>query len=503
MRQKTVLLLLSLVLTTIFFLQPEASMQSGDLSYPQLTKEEIAGILIDDFVPLPKDIFQTDPHLSAPYATGTVNRTALEAATARFNAIRRLSGLPPVVLDMTLSEKAQYGAVLLNASDYAHLPKKPTDMTSEFYTQGRAATSSSNLYIGKNLITAVDGFMHDSDTYNLPNLGHRRWQQSPFMGRIGFGYVPAANGRKSFVVEKISDMSGEPFDYDLITWPSSGNFPNEMFNGPAAWSIILNSKKYKTPDISAVKVTLTRQSDNKVWEFSGKYDVSVSGDYFRANTVTGLPGPCIIFRPGNTNKYEGIWTVSVAGVTDKQGNPVDISYTVDFFSMSDIEESPYSDVSRSNPLYGAVKGAYSDGVLPGVSQGTRTAYEPDTALSGAFWGYIMGSSFYKGELYPSTTGDISGRWLSLAEEHGLLNEISDIDKISRGDMAHCLIRILMDLELYTPSDNAATDLSECVRLGLLNNGPEDTTLTRGDAAAVYMGLRTLAESKGELPWLMA
>ena len=70
-------------------------------------------------------------------------------------------------------------------------------------------------------------------------------------------------------------------------------------------------------------------------------------------------------------------------------------------------------------------------------------------------------------------------------------------------MAHCLIRILMDLELYTPSDNAATDLSECVRLGLLNNGPEDTTLTRGDAAAVYMGLRTLAESKGELPWLMA
>ena len=113
----------------------------------------------------------------------------------RLNALRRIAGVPDVALDSALSENAQYGAVLLAASDFSHSPAQPADMDGSFYQTASEATGSSNICAGRSLTGSVDAFMDDSDAGNIDRLGHRRWQLNPDMGRIGFGYAYSGASR--------------------------------------------------------------------------------------------------------------------------------------------------------------------------------------------------------------------------------------------------------------------------------------------------------------------
>ena len=151
--------------------------------------------------------------MNAPYATGTVKASALQAAVNRLNAVRRIAGLPNVTLDTALSQNAQYGAVLTAHNNYLdHYPAQPADMEQNFYTQAKSAVSSSNLSAGRNLPGAVDAFMDDSDASNISALGHRRWQLNPVLGKVGFGYAVSGTGYGSYVVEKVFDKSGSGCD---------------------------------------------------------------------------------------------------------------------------------------------------------------------------------------------------------------------------------------------------------------------------------------------------
>lgn len=308
---------------------------SGSLDMTKLSQTEIANLLSENPLTLPDEIFEEEPSITAPYRAGKVKTEALQAATDRLNALRRIAGLPDSVqLDMALSENAQYGAVIQAAQNgLSHTPAKPQDMDEAFYQEAYSASSSSNLASGYTLTGAVDGFMEDSDASNIAMFGHRRWQLNPTMGKVGFGTA----GR--FVAEKVFDNSGTGCDYDFIAWPASGNFPakeeqHTLFGGNYAWSVTLNPKKFQNPSLSSVSVTLTRESDGKSWELN-QSTRDTSGDYFNVELSGYGVSNCIIFRPSGIDQYSGTYTVEISGLRTSTGQPVsDFSYQVNFFDAS-------------------------------------------------------------------------------------------------------------------------------------------------------------------------
>ena len=84
-------------------------------------------------------------------------------------------------------------------------------------------------------------------------------------------------------------------------------------------------------DSSNVKVTLTRESDSKVWTFS---DSSSNGEFYVNNGGYGKTG-CIIFRPDDISTYSAndIFTVEIEGLNEP------VSYTVNFFDLEKEQET--------------------------------------------------------------------------------------------------------------------------------------------------------------------
>src|SRR5665647_1424141 len=118
--------------------------------------------------------YLTVPHISAPYAAGTLQQGFLQDGLNSINYARYLAGLPDdVVLDADLTDLAQHGAVLIAAGEFSHTPSKPADMDDAFYQAGYTATSSSNLGWGySNLASFNFSCMDDSDSSNIQWLGH-------------------------------------------------------------------------------------------------------------------------------------------------------------------------------------------------------------------------------------------------------------------------------------------------------------------------------------------
>ena len=330
---------------------PSGYKKSGSLSMEKLSQQEIKNLLAS--APLNNDtnVFEVEPTLS-PCTTGRVKPAAIQAATDRLTALRKLAGLPGVTMDTALNENAQYGAVLLAVLGYLeHEPAKPAGMDDAFYKQGYEATSTSNLAAGNNMTHSVDGLMDDSDSSNIDRLGHRRWQLNPALSKVGFGYARNTNSRYGqYVTEKVFDTSGAYVDYDFVGWPASGDFPSgQLFFEPhTAWSVSLNPGKYSAPSQSAITVTLTRDSDNRKWTFSGSnYSPSDSGEYFIVDNQGFGIDNCIVFRPSGITEYDGLYTVEIAGLKDRKGNAVNFAYQVNFFDLKDSPAPQPTDISAA------------------------------------------------------------------------------------------------------------------------------------------------------------
>lgn len=339
---------------------PSGLKSSGLSSLPKLTKAQITQLLADAPLGVSGDPFIKAPSIFAPYATGTVSEGALNAALQRLNLIRRLAGLNSVALDQELTQRAQYGAVLLAVNGVlSHHPGRPDDMDESFYQNGLNAASSSNIYMGTDatLPQAVDAFMDDSDQGNLPLLGHRRWLLNPTMSKTGFGY--SASGVRYgghpyyFATLWAFDRGGTTGDHDFIAWPASGAFPATLFEADQAWSVTLNPEKYAVPSLDSLTVTLTR-ADGAAWTLDGgqTYSAADSGAYLTVDTGNYGMANCIIFRPAlDVSSYSGLYTVTISGLNTPGGQAADFSYQVDFFTpgetSADPEGSGFSDVSPS------------------------------------------------------------------------------------------------------------------------------------------------------------
>lgn len=365
---------------------------SGSKDLDKLTKEEIVQLLEENPLTLPDDVFEVEPSYTAPYTSGQIKQEALQAAFNRLNALRRITGLPPVAsLDTEWCDLAQYGAVLLSVSEFSHYPARPAGMDDDFYSKAQSATSTSNISAGRTVTRAVDGFMDDSNSSNIDCLGHRRWQLNPFMSKVGFGYAYVASSpyrhyvdEKTF--ERYESHTGS-CDYDFVAWPASGNFPNTLFGGNIAWSVTVDPNQYQTPDKTNLTVTLTRQSDGESWTFDGNqsYTAANSGAYFNVNTDGyGDVENCIIFRPDGVSSYEGVYSVAISGLSTKSGEAATLSYQVDFFNPDTYSGDPGTNTYTIafNPNGGNLTGSTSmttgeDGKLSTLPTPAREGYTFD------------------------------------------------------------------------------------------------------------------------------
>ena len=274
--------------------------------------------------------------------------------------MRQQAGLDTITLDSTLNANAAQGALILAKLNKGldHFPSTPDKITDAQAKAGKYATATSNLsYYGSSvsstyfLSKAISGQMEDNDSGNRQSVGHRRWLLNPGVKQMGIGSATSKYEDYNYWytdVRVLDNTSNENYsssygttntttrtDYDFIAWPASGDMLSSAFEPGTPWSITLNPAEYSTPSASSVKVTVTRESDGTVWNFSS--GSTPTGGFFNVDTNWYAVPNAIIFDPGSSNvgsSYEGTYHVDVSGITSKSGSAVTLSYDVNFSSPS-------------------------------------------------------------------------------------------------------------------------------------------------------------------------
>lgn len=339
-RLPALLLCLSLLLPVCATAEESARLSGPDATHLALAEAWLA--LSPDLGEQP--VYLTEPSTSAPYAIGALNPVYLETGLSYLNYARQLAGLDPVTLTEHLCVQAQYGAVLLAATDtLSHAPARPADMDASFYRMGANACLGSNLsmrYLYQHhllLQSALQGYLDELSTANRADLGHRRWLLDPRLGRVGFGLATSASG-KQYIAVPVTDRTGTGAVPAAVCWPAEGDFPNTMLSASAPWSVSLDPQVYALPQSGQLSVTVTRLRDGA----SVTPAPAVSADrldgsspYVHISTAAYGLGACITFSPGaallGTGPLLGDYTVSVSGLTTASGENAPLTYTVRFF----------------------------------------------------------------------------------------------------------------------------------------------------------------------------
>ena len=290
-------------------------------------------------------IYDYDPNFSYPYDAGEVKSSVLYDALDELNYIRSLIGVySNVRLDDDFTDCAQHGAVLLDVlNTLTHEPERPQGMPASFYDAAYEGTTHSNLALSRNisLSSSLKLYMHDSDSYNIQFVAHRRWLMDPRMTRTGFGISTRRGYAATYVVDEENSTRSWPISDEYITWPANKILhPLTYFDTDTAWSVTLNSDVFATARLSDVNITLTRQRDGETWYFNS----SESDGVFYVTDDDYAYDQCIIFRPDGVGNYRNgeVWRVSISGLPRLDGSIDTISYRVQFTNASTGYEEDYN-----------------------------------------------------------------------------------------------------------------------------------------------------------------
>lgn len=321
---------------------------SGTLAFGKPSKADITNGLYyaygEEF-----SLLDVRPNTTPPYSLGQVSAKHRQKALDSVNLMRMIAGLPEVYLHDTYNELTQYGAVVLAANDtLTHTPSRPAGMDDEFYENGFAATSQSNIAYG--WMSGSDsyfdmpyftmGYMEDSGANNVPVVGHRRWILNPPMRYTGFGFALSSRNA-AYSAMYAFNRNGTTPDYDFISWPASGNFPSEFADMRMPWHVTLNPDKFDISGMNTgnVQVTVTAPDGKSQTIAAADTAGNVSNKdqaYFNIDKNGYGVANAIIFRPGTgifgNNDLRGIYTVTISGLHTKDGALAKVSYSIDFFS---------------------------------------------------------------------------------------------------------------------------------------------------------------------------
>ena len=261
--------------------------------------------------------YSETPSISYPYVLGRISNETRTSALNMLNVIRYIAGLNANVTSDGEYERLAQAACIADAAcgQLSHFPDKVDDMDQQLYQLGATGARSCNLgWNHFSLDEAIrEGWLDDSDSYNIDRLGHRRWILNPPMQKTGFGYADAYSAMYAF------DRAGVKADDVMVAWPAQ-TMPTEFFDSYTAWSLSTDT----TPG-SDVRVTLTRRSDNRIWNFSQES----SDGYFNVNSAGYGQWNCIIFRPDGIDSYNSgdVFNVKITGLASGI-----VSYDVSFFT---------------------------------------------------------------------------------------------------------------------------------------------------------------------------
>ncbi|MCM1111892.1 MAG: Ig-like domain-containing protein [Muribaculum sp.] len=315
------------------------------------------------------DTYAVQPITKSPYLAGRLSDESLQGGLKVINFIRYVAGIPSnVTLDESYMELAQTGALVNCVNDeMSHYPVQPKGFPDDLYKLGYTGCSSSNLGMGfGSIISAtLDGWMHDSDEENLgKGLGHRRWVLDPQMQATGFGHVGKYTAMYVFDGNNYQGTECTTIS-DFVAWPAQ-NMPLELMEkwdkygeayGDYAWTVSLGAD-YAYIDAADVTVTLKDVGTGQIWTFNQKSSSSdpadAEHDYFQVN-INGYSSmtKCIVFRPAYGEIVYDIgsqFEVNISGLKDRFGEEKPISYTVNFFAVSegwDVYLSPEPPYNRT------------------------------------------------------------------------------------------------------------------------------------------------------------
>lgn len=256
---------------------------------------------------------------SAPYSAGALDSATLTDGLNSLNVVRYIAGLDEVTLNSEYNQKCQTGC-LVNAvnGSMSHTPYKPANMDQSLYSLGYSGTSSSNLGWGyRSLSDAMyRGWMQDSDSGNIPMVGHRRWCLNPKMQQTGFGMVGTHTAMYSF------DRGGSS-SKSQVAWPAQ-TMPVSLMYSDTPWTISMG----QSVNMGSVKVTLTDAKTGAAWSF---YQGTTAG-YFNVNNEGYGQSGCIIFRPNARMAYTAgsVYNVAITG-NYSNGTSFNVAYTVTMF----------------------------------------------------------------------------------------------------------------------------------------------------------------------------
>jgi hypothetical protein len=289
--------------------------------------------------------FDKQPEL---YMEGGYNLNAGKVAKESFddgivwvNYYRWLAGLnSDIQYSDYMNNLAQHAAFILqyDNSGVTSMPKKAPEVTDKQYELAMQGLKHANIAYGCSLedfVTSMRWWIGYYRSCSSETAGDRESILSPCLGKVGFGMVG------SFSVLSF----GEPdpnakFEQKAVCFPAPGYFPHEFLIGykeGEPWTVTVNPKYYKTPDINQVSVKLTRLYDNTVIVLDKSHKkASTYGPYFNIKyNVGGMPNS-IMFRPDylQANYADGqVYRVEISGLEDIAGKPAVLTYTVEFFNL--------------------------------------------------------------------------------------------------------------------------------------------------------------------------
>ncbi len=330
MKNKVISLLLSVTIAAGIFMNSAVNALAAKTyclneysTFSSKTKEAIASRYYSALDLATADYYSTAPSLTAPYSGGRLSDATHKSMTELLNYYRWLTGVAELPLS-SHSDALQTAAVVRNFQ-FGHDVDRaamPDDMPDDFFNLG--STANHNI-IAKGFTPqgAVTGFLQEG--YSLSNgtfdtMGHRAMLLSYMTTSSDFGYAGSICIGLEGKNQKVDS------DIPFFGFPVPGYAPTQLITSPTrtSWSFELNSKMLAYNGIDSINVNV------KDLTTGAAYDCNTSNGKLKYEyNMFSYVQPSI-----DTKCYEHKYQITITGVSDKDGTPVTLTYTTEFYDAS-------------------------------------------------------------------------------------------------------------------------------------------------------------------------
>ncbi|WFB35653.1 CAP domain-containing protein [Kiritimatiellota bacterium B12222] len=166
----------------------------------------------------------------SPPQPGTTSQSYRNAIIRRINLFRAFAGVPNNISEnATYSAKCQEAALMMSVNNKLSHAPTPSEFPAYYTDDGAEAAGKSNLYLGENGPSAIDGYIQDPGSNNLA-VGHRNWILDPPRAEMGSGDVSSTSGKsKANILWVIGNTQADPEIRDaFVAWPPAGYVPSSL-----------------------------------------------------------------------------------------------------------------------------------------------------------------------------------------------------------------------------------------------------------------------------------